>query len=255
MPPRRRWRGPISRTRRPRPPPWWNPGFAHEEDIAFKKLIENYQKASGNKIDDSIIPYAPMRQKIVSAITSGSVPDLFQNSPTEVNALYAWDDKLVDVSDVIETRKNEFTEAALASAYSYNNEKKTRGYYRVPYQTSSLPNHVWKSLVEKAGYNMEDLPKTWDAYYNFFKDVQKKLRDQGNRRVYGLGFQVTTNGNDPNNVFNYFLIRLWRQQHRRQERKTECRRSAGQGSDHQGHRVPGACLQGRLRAAERDQLE
>ena len=25
------------------------------------------------------------------------------------------------------------------------------------------------------------------------------------RRVYGLGFQVTTNGNDPNNVFNYFL--------------------------------------------------
>ena len=26
---------------------------------------------------------------------------------------------------------------------------------------------------------MEDIPKTWDAYYNFFKDVQKKLRDQG----------------------------------------------------------------------------
>ena len=34
-------------------------------------------------------------------------------------------------------------------------------------------------MVEKAGYNMEDLPKTWDAYYNFFKDVQKKLRDKG----------------------------------------------------------------------------
>ena len=26
------------------------------------------------------------------------------------------------------------------------------------------------------------------------------------RNVYGLGFNVTTNGNDPNNVFNYFLI-------------------------------------------------
>src|SRR5215207_8946780 len=103
---------------------WWIQGFAHEEDIAFKKLVEDYQKASGNKIDYSIIPYAPMRQKIVSAITSGSVPDLFQNSPTEVNALYAWDDKLVDVSDVIETQKKNYTEAALASAYSYNNEKK-----------------------------------------------------------------------------------------------------------------------------------
>src|SRR5690242_2058379 len=133
---------------------WWIQGFAHEEDIAFQKLVEGYQKASGNKIDYSIIPYAPMRQKIVSAITSGSVPDLFQNSPTEVNALYAWEDKLVDVSDVIETRKNDYTEAALASAYNYNYEKKARSYYLVPYQTTALTNHVWKPLVEKAGYNM-----------------------------------------------------------------------------------------------------
>src|SRR5690349_25180363 len=44
---------------------WLIQGFAHEEDIAMKKLIEDYQKASGNKIDHSIIPYAPLRQKIV----------------------------------------------------------------------------------------------------------------------------------------------------------------------------------------------
>lgn len=184
---------------------WWIQGFAHEEDIGFQKLVENYQKTSGNKIDYSIIPYAPMRQKIVSAITSGAVPDLFQNSPTEINALYAWDDKLLDITDVIETQKDKFTKSALASAHSYNNEKKERAYYLAPYTTAALPNHVWSSLVKKAGYEMEDIPKKWDAFYNFFKDVQKKLRAQGNRRVYGLGFQVTTNGNDPNNVFNYFL--------------------------------------------------
>jgi hypothetical protein len=27
--------------------------------------------------------------------------------------------------------------------------------------------------VEKAGYKIEDIPKTWDAYYGFFKEVQK----------------------------------------------------------------------------------
>ena len=53
---------------------------------------------------------------------------------------------------------------------------------------------------------MEDIPDTWDAYYDFFKEVQKKLRAQGERRVYGIGFQVTTNGVDPNALFNYFLI-------------------------------------------------
>jgi multiple sugar transport system substrate-binding protein len=186
---------------------WWIQGFAQEEDIAFKKIVEDYQKATGNTIDYSIIPYAPLRQKIVSAITSGTaVPDLFQNSPTEVNALYAWDDKLVDVTDVIETQREEYTETALLSALSYNSVEKRRTFYLVPYTTATLPNHVWKPLVEKAGYKMEDIPKTWDAYYDFFKDVQKKLRAQGDRKVYGLGFQLTTNGNDPNNTFNYFLL-------------------------------------------------
>ena len=186
---------------------WWVQGFAIEEDIAFKKLVEDYQKASGNKLDYTIIPFAPMRQKIVSAVTSGAVPDLFQNNPTEISALYAWDDKLVDVSDVVDTQRNQFTPASLAAAYSYNNVKKERGCYLVPYDQGGWINHVWSSLVKQAGYEMEDIPKRWDAYYNFFKDVQKKLREQGsrNRRVYGIGFQVTTNGNDPNSFFNYML--------------------------------------------------
>jgi multiple sugar transport system substrate-binding protein len=185
---------------------WWIQGFVQEEDVAFRDIVAEYQKASGNTIDYSIIPYAPMRQKIVSAVTSGLVPDLFQNTPTEVIALYAWDDKLLDVSDVIETQKAEYTETALLSALCYNSVEKRRTYYGVPYTTAVLPNHIWRPLVEKAGYKIEDIPKTWDAYYDFFKDVQKKLRTQGDRKVYGLGFQVTTNGNDPNNVFNYFLI-------------------------------------------------
>ena len=82
---------------------WWTQGFAEEEDISFKKIVADYEKASGNAIDHSITPYAPLRQKIVSAVTSGVVPDLFQNSPAEIIALYAWDDKLVDVSDVVAT--------------------------------------------------------------------------------------------------------------------------------------------------------
>src|ERR1700740_1030584 len=84
---------------------WWVQGFAQEEDVGVKKLVADYQKASGNTIDYSIIPYAPMRQKIVSAITSGVVPDVIQNTPGEILALFAWDDKLVDVSGVAETHR------------------------------------------------------------------------------------------------------------------------------------------------------
>ena len=108
---------------------WWVQGFAEEEDMAFKKIVADYEKASGNTIEYSIIPYAPMRQKIVSAVTSGAVPDLFQNTPGEIIALWAWDDKFVDVSDVIAAQKEDFTETALLTAYCYNNVKKQRSYY------------------------------------------------------------------------------------------------------------------------------
>ena len=185
---------------------WWVRGFVPEEDTAFKKVVADYEKASGNKIELSIIPFAPGRQKIVAAVTSGIVPDLFTNNPAEITGLYAWDDKLVDVSDVVETQKEEYTETALLNTFCYNSSTKKRSYYGVPYTTATLPNHVWRPLVEKAGYKIEDIPKTWDAYYDFFKDVQKKLKAQGVRNIYGLGLNVTTNGNDPNNVFNYFLI-------------------------------------------------
>jgi multiple sugar transport system substrate-binding protein len=185
---------------------WWVQGFVPEEDVAFKKIVADYEKASGNKIDYSIIPFAPGRQKIVAAMTSGIVPDVFTNNPIEIGALYAWDDRLVDVSDVVATQREEFTETALANNYLYNSVQKKRSFYGVPFTTATLPNHIWRPLVEKAGYKIDDIPKTWDAFYDFFKGVQKNLRKQGVRNVYGLGLNVTTNGNDPNNVFNYFLL-------------------------------------------------
>ena len=185
---------------------WWTQGFAQEEDISFEKIVTEYQKASGNTIEYSIVPYAPLRQKIISAVTSGDVPDLFQNTPGETIALHAWDDKLVDVSDVVEGQKEEYAETALLSAYCYNNVEKKRSYYGVPYTQGAFTNHIWRSLVEKAGYKMEDIPKNWDFFYDFFKGVQKKLREQGMRNVYAMGFQLTTNGGDPNAFFNQFLV-------------------------------------------------
>jgi multiple sugar transport system substrate-binding protein len=184
---------------------WWVQGFAQEEDVAFKQVVDNYQKASGNTIDFSLVPYAPHRQKVISAITSGDVPDITVANAAEIVALYAWQDKLVDVTDVVDTQKAQYNDTALLSANCYNGATKRRSFYGVPYTGATLPMHVWKSLVEKAGFKMEDIPKTWDAYWDFFKGVQTKLRDQGVRNVFGLGLQVTTNGVDPNNVFNYFL--------------------------------------------------
>jgi multiple sugar transport system substrate-binding protein len=188
---------------------WWTQGFIAEEDAAFKAMVAEYEKASGNTIDYSIVPFGPMMQKIVSALTSGDAPDLMQNFTAGVTIVpqNAWSDKLVDLTDVVETQKSQFHPTALLSAQYYNNVTKKRSFYLTPDRTGVLPFHIWGSLVEKAGFKMSDAPKTWDAFWDFFKPMQKELRGKGMRGVYALGLQPTTTGPaDGNNLFHHFLI-------------------------------------------------
>jgi multiple sugar transport system substrate-binding protein len=185
---------------------WWFQGFAKEEDSSLNRLVANYQKASGNKIDLSIIPFAPLRQKEVAAIQSGVVPDVIAAADLEFGPLYAWDDKFVDVSDIVETQRADYAPIALESCYFYNNATKKRGYYMVPIFVTGWPFHIWGSLVEKAGYKISDIPNTWDAFLDFFKPVQDNLRKQGMRNIYAYGYQLTANGVDPIATYNGFLI-------------------------------------------------
>ena len=185
---------------------WWQQGFAKEEDAAFKKMVAEYQKASGNKIDYGIIPFAALGRKAITAVTSGVVPDVIEVYDREFAPLSSWDDKLVDIGDIVETQKADFGSVAIDSCFLYNNTRRQRGYYMAPMKINGIPFHIWRSLVEKAGYNVSDIPNTWDAFLDFFKPVQDKLRAQGMRNVYAYGYQLTANGNDPINIFNAFLI-------------------------------------------------
>ena len=157
----------------------------------------------------SIIPFAPIRQKIVSALTSGDVPDVMSNYNAGLTVVpqNAWNDKLVDLTDVVDTQKSHYHPTALLASRYYNNVTKTRSLYYAPIATIVAPLHIWNSLVEKAGYKMSDAPKTWDAFWDFFKPMQKRLRDKGMRGVYALGLQPTTAGpTDGNALFHHFLI-------------------------------------------------
>jgi len=187
---------------------WWTQGFVAEEDASFKNVVEEYQKQSGNTIDFSLIPFAPLMQKTVSALTSGDVPDLISHDINDAVLVpqNAWDDKVVDASDVIEAYKDKYHPTILLATQYYNNISKKRGTYLIPFKSACIPFHVWGSLVEKAGFKMADVPKTWDAFWDFFKPMQAKLRET-TRNIYSLGLQCTTTGPaDGNNMFQGFLI-------------------------------------------------
>ncbi len=185
---------------------WLAQGFIPEEDAAYKAMVADYQKASGNTIEYSIIPFAPLRQKAVSAVAAGVVPDLMETADFQFLYLNVWKNNFHDVGDVFETQKSNYSQNAHDCSLAYNNDAKKRSYYQVPWKSAAVPYHVWKSLVEKSGQKVADIPNTWDAFHNFFRPVQDGLKKAGMRNVYGLGYQLTATGVDPINTFNSFLI-------------------------------------------------
>ncbi len=187
---------------------WQVQGFVPEEDAAFRATVANYEKASGNKIDLSIMPFTALNQKVISALTTGEVPDLvFHDAPATILPQNAWDNKLEDVSDVVEAHKSELSATAVLASSFYNSATKQRAFYLVPIKQGCEPFHIWGDLVEQAGFKLSDAPKTWDAFWDFFKPMQQVLRSKGRRKLYALGMQITTVGpNDGNGLFTHFLV-------------------------------------------------
>ena len=126
---------------------WWTQGFVSNEDDAFNKLVADYQKASGNKIDSSIIPFAPLRQKAISAITSGDVPDVIEYADFQFVPTTAWQDQLTDVSDIVEPQKSHFIDTALIANSCYNGKTKKRAFYAVPMKAAGIPFHTWTRKI------------------------------------------------------------------------------------------------------------
>jgi multiple sugar transport system substrate-binding protein len=106
---------------------------------------------------------------------------------------------------VVVPNKDLFTKTALLSVHLYNDKAHKRSYYGVPLKQQAMHIFYWRSMLKKAGYTPKDIPKQWNAFWDFWKKVQDKLRAKG-KRVYGLGLTVSSTGTDNYYLFNQFLL-------------------------------------------------
>jgi len=186
---------------------WWNQGFYQAEDQAMKDAVAAWEKNTGNKVELTLTNGSDLPAKAVAAITTGDVPDVIyaDNGDFLLIPQNAWNDKLVDVSDVVDSQKGEYSPTALLAGRYYDNVTHKRSFFGVPLKEQAMHIEVWKPLVEAAGFQISDIPKDWDAYFNFFQTVQTKLRAKG-QRVYGLGYSLATKDSDSTYLFNQFLV-------------------------------------------------
>ncbi|MGH2412792.1 MAG: ABC transporter substrate-binding protein, partial [Microcystaceae cyanobacterium] len=185
---------------------WWEKGFTLEEDEALKQVVSDWEKQSGQTIELTFYTTDELPTKTQRAMQAGNPPDIMMSHSAErvLNPRLAWEDKLADVSDVIEPIQSLYPESVLATVHFYNNVQKKRSYYGVPISQATIHIFYWRDLLTQVGRQDRDIPTDWQGFWAFWQQMQKALAKH-NQKIYGLGFPVSVGASDTYFLFEQIL--------------------------------------------------
>ena len=173
---------------------WWGEGFYPEEDAALREVIAAFEQRSGKQVELVLHGLTEFEDKLPVAIEAGRPPDIAWGVAIDSHIPeWAAHDRLVDLTDTVGAFSNLFDPDALAWYGLLNETTKQRALYALPVGSVSNYVHVWKSLLERAGYTLADVPKGWEAFWAFWCDqVQPAVRRAtGRDDIWGVGLNMS----------------------------------------------------------------
>ena len=179
---------------------WWGKGYYKSEDDALYAAIKKFE-AKYPKVKVELSLYAPQEgvPKTVAALDAGNPPDVAYGDvfDFQVSAKWAYDNKLEDLTSVIDPLRAKFEPAALATTFLYNNSTQSRAYYAFPIKQQTMHIQYWKDMLGEAGFKESDIPKDWKGFWSFWCDkVQTAYRQKTGNRTFGTGFPMGVDSSD-----------------------------------------------------------
>ena len=182
---------------------WWDKGYIIQEDEEIEKIVNDWQKISNHKARLKFYSADEITQKTRRAIQAGNTPDILFSSRAEY-PLLAWQGKLADVSDVVKPVEQEYTNSSRKAAYLFNNLEQKRSYYAVPLHQGTIHIFYWKNLLEQVNRHSEDIPRSWDRFWQFWQTIQTQLQQQ-QQDIYALGIPFSQKASDTYYLFEQIL--------------------------------------------------
>jgi multiple sugar transport system substrate-binding protein len=150
---------------------WWDEGYYAEEHEAVREIVTAFEQATGKKVELVFHPEPEHPEAIEAALEAGKPPDFaFGLFLGNYIGPWAFDDRLVDLSDAIGHFSDLFDPDVLSWERWLNGSSGQKALYGLPMGRTTNHIHVWKSLLEQAGFTLEDIPKEWDAFWSFWCD-------------------------------------------------------------------------------------
>ncbi|MDR6856495.1 ABC transporter substrate-binding protein [Variovorax guangxiensis] len=185
---------------------WWVKGFYKAEDDALFAAIKKFEDKHKNvKVELSQYPVQDMIPKTVSALDSGSPPDVAYADvyDFQVTGKWAFDGKLEDISSVISPMQARFAPNTVETTFLYNDQTKSKAYYAFPIKQQTMHIEYWIDMLTEAGFKESDIPTTWKEYWTFWcEKVQPASRQKTGKRTFGIGMPM---GVDSSDSFYSFL--------------------------------------------------
>jgi len=184
---------------------YWTKGFYPQEDKALDDMVAKFEKKTGVKIELS--RYSPQESvpKAVAALDSGTPPDVAYGDVFDFQVAGKWaaEGRLEDLSDILTPMKAQFLPVTLETVYLLNEKTKKRGYYAFPMKRQTMHIQYWKDMLAEAGFKESDIPKTWNAYWDFWcTKAQAGYRKASGKRIFSVGAPM---GVDSSDSFYSFL--------------------------------------------------
>ena len=146
---------------------WFTKGFYPAEDKALDTMIYRFEQKYNVKVELSLFAVQDIMPKTVAALDAGTVPDVSFGLTYDFQAAgkWAYEGKLVDLSDIFNPIKDKFLPNTLSTAYLYNDKTKKKAYYAVPVYQQTIHVNYWKDMLAEAGFKDSDIPQDWKGYW------------------------------------------------------------------------------------------
>jgi multiple sugar transport system substrate-binding protein len=173
---------------------WWEKGYYDQENEAVREIIEVFEQDTGKQVELVQPTQGEFFDKAQAAVAAGEPPDFaFGSYPGHRIYQWALDDRLADLDEPLGFLVKLFDSEAIEVSTLLNGKTGERGLYALPMGRVSNHLHVWNSLLERAGFTLEDIPKEWDGFWSFWCDeVQPAVRATlGRNDIWAVGLPMS----------------------------------------------------------------
>jgi multiple sugar transport system substrate-binding protein len=173
---------------------WWDEGRYAEEDEAVREIVAAFEQDTGKQVELVFQAEEEHPEALAAALAVRQPPD-FAFGYLLINYIGQWavDDRLVDLGDAGGHFLDLFEPDVLTFMTWRNASTGQKALYGLPMGRTTTHLHVWKSLLERAGFTLADIPKEWAAFWSFWcEEVQPAMRAAtGRDDIWGVGLPMS----------------------------------------------------------------